>query len=314
MVYYRTLPGQSGCTGNRANGAALLNALQNSPLSGHYTAYNFYLQSAVDAGTLGGVQNQVGGQVYADAASFLLRRSQWIDQAIAPYASGRDLEEGQTRVWMSGLGGGFWTGGSADAASSTENDAGTLEGITRRFNDRLSGDVGFGYEWGSVGSAGGSASPDTFLATLGGRYGISSLDAGPFVTARADVGSVHYESTRVLNAGLGDANGNTDGAFYGGLAGVGDLLRFAPLTFTLQTGVRVSGVHLGGFNENGSELALDVNGIDKTYSSLLFNLGVSLDPRQLGAWTITPALSLGYERGCSQIPGSKAPERFTATR
>ena len=34
MVYYLTLPGQSGFAGNAAAGAGLLNALQNSPLVG----------------------------------------------------------------------------------------------------------------------------------------------------------------------------------------------------------------------------------------------------------------------------------------
>ena len=70
LVDYLTLPGQSGFVGNAASGAALLNELQNSPLSGTYTAFNYYLQSAIDAGTLGGVQAQVGGQVNADAAAY----------------------------------------------------------------------------------------------------------------------------------------------------------------------------------------------------------------------------------------------------
>jgi protein-tyrosine phosphatase len=61
MVDFLTLSGQSGFVGSAAAGAAFLNALQNSPLSGHYTAYNYYLQSAVDAGTLWGVEAQVGG-------------------------------------------------------------------------------------------------------------------------------------------------------------------------------------------------------------------------------------------------------------
>lgn len=71
MVQYGQLPGQSELRGNAAQGAALLNALQNSGLSGRYTDYNYYLQSAIDAGTLGGVETQVGGQIYADAASYL---------------------------------------------------------------------------------------------------------------------------------------------------------------------------------------------------------------------------------------------------
>ena len=73
MVYYQTLPGQSQFFGNAVRGAALLNNLQNSPLSGHYTAYNYYLQSAIDAGTLGGVETRVGGQVHADAAAFSMQ-------------------------------------------------------------------------------------------------------------------------------------------------------------------------------------------------------------------------------------------------
>ncbi len=73
MVDYLTLPGQSGLVGNAAAGGILLDALQNSPLSGQYTAFNYYLQSTIDAGTLGGVETQIGGQVLADAAAFLLR-------------------------------------------------------------------------------------------------------------------------------------------------------------------------------------------------------------------------------------------------
>ena len=93
MVYYAMLPGQAGLTGNAAEGAALLNALQNSSLSGHYTGYNYYLQSAIDAGTLGGVQNQVGGQVVADTESYLTRLPQLTDAAIAPYISGAGLND-----------------------------------------------------------------------------------------------------------------------------------------------------------------------------------------------------------------------------
>jgi protein-tyrosine phosphatase len=296
MVYYLTLPGQNGFVGNAAAGAGVLNALQNSPLSGRYTAFNYYLQSAIDAGTLGGVQDQVGGQVYADAASFLSRRSQWIDEAVRPYTSGRDLGAGQTCIWMAGRGGGFWTSGSSEAASSTESNAGTLLGATHRFNDHACADLGIGYNWGAVGSAGASATVNTVLTTIGGRYGFTGLETGPFVTARADAGYVDCGCTRPLGGGLGRATGKTNGAFYGGRAGLGDVFRAAPFTFTVQAGARFTGVSLSSFNESGSELALGVNAINKTYSSLLFDLGVSLDRRQLGAWTIAPALALGYER------------------
>lgn len=45
MVRYGTLPGEAGLLGNAAAGAQLLRQLQDSSLSGSYSAYNYYLQS-----------------------------------------------------------------------------------------------------------------------------------------------------------------------------------------------------------------------------------------------------------------------------
>ncbi len=272
MVYYPVLPGQSGLEGNAAAGAAFLNALQNSPLSGAYTNFNYYLQSAIDAGTLGGVETRVGGQIHADAASFLLRRPVWIDEAIAPYASGRDLRESQTSFWGAGLGGGFWSTGGAGTASSTETSAGSILGVTHRFTGRSSINFGIGYNWGSVESSGASATLNTVLGTIGGRYAVSSLEVGPYVLARADLGWVDYQSRRDLGGALGIANGHTNGVFYGGLAGIGNIIRLAPFTFTLQTGVRIAGANVGSFDESDSELALNVGGINEIYPSVLFDL------------------------------------------
>lgn len=296
MVDYAVLPGQIGATGNAASGAAFLNQLQNSPLSGRYTSYNYYLQSSVDEGTLGGVQTQVGGQVHADAASFLLRQPQRIDEAVTPYTTGRDVPEGQTRVWLTGFGGNFWTDSHNGLASSTEYSAGTVVGATYRINSQASAHLGVGYNWGSVGSADATATVNTVLATLGGRYGFSSLEEGLFALARADGGWVDYQSRRGLGGGIGTATGNTNGAAYSGQFGLGDAIRLAPCTITPQVGVRASGVSLTGFSESGSELGLNVHGINKTSASLLADLDVSFDPRQLGSWAIAPAVTLGYER------------------
>ena len=296
MVYYQTLPGQSGFTGNAASGAALLNSLQNSPLSGHYTAYNYYLQSAVDAGTLGGVQTQVGGQIHADAASYLLRQPLLIDQDITPYTNGSDLREGQTRLWMAGVRGNFVSDGYSGIAGSTENSTGSVFGATYRMNSHASANLGIGYNWGSVESANATATINTVLATIGGRYGFSALEAGSFVEARADAGWVDYQSRRALSAGLGTATGSTNGAVYSGKVGLGDVIPLAPFTFTLQTGVRLASVSLDSFKENGSDLALNVHDINKTLASLLVDLNISLDRTQLEAWTIAPAVTLGYER------------------
>jgi protein-tyrosine phosphatase len=296
MVYYSTLPGQSGLAGNAASGAAFLNALQNSPLSGHYTSYNYYLQSAIDMGTLGGVETQVGGQVHADAVSYLLRQPLWVDGAIAPYTSGRDLDVGQTRIWLAGLGGYFGSDGRTGFASSTERSAGTVMGGTYRIGDQASAYLGLGNILGSVGSAGASADVNTALATIGGRYGFSTLEAGPYVAARANVGWVDYQSKRALGGGLGTTQGNTKGAVYGGGADVGDVIRLAPFIITPQLGVRVTQVTLGSFDESGSELALGVNRIKHTSSNVLADLDVSLDPQKLDDWTIAPSVAVGYEQ------------------
>ena len=197
MVNYLTLPGQAGASGNAASGAALLNALQNSPLSGRYTAFNFYLQSAVDAGTLGGVQAQAGGQVYADAASYLVRQAQRVAEAVAPYTAGRDLAPGQARLWLAGFGGNFRSDAASGAAASSEYGAGSVAGATFRLGDKASASLGLGTTWGSVESAGARATVGTVLGTAAGRYGFSGLDAGPFAAADVLAGWVgHPEPAR----------------------------------------------------------------------------------------------------------------------
>ena len=296
MVYYSMLPGQSGFSGNAAAGAAFLNSLQDSPLSGHYTSFNYYLQSAIDAGTLGGVETQAGGQVHADAAAYLLRLPQWIDESIEADATGRDLRDGQLRFWMANQGGDFRSNGKTGFAGSTEYSAGSVMGATYRFNGQTSANFGIGYNWGSVGSADATVTMNTVLVTLGGRYAFTDLDSGPFVTARADIGWIDYKSERSLGGGLGTANGNTNGAFYSGLAGFGDVIRLAPVTLTLQTGVRVTDVTLNGFNESGSDLALGVDGMNKTFVSVPFDANFSFDRRELYGWAVTPSVDAGYER------------------
>ncbi len=282
MVYYAELPGQSGFSGNAAAGAALLNALQNSPLSGQYTVFNYYLQSAIDAGTLSGAETRVGGQIYADTVSYLLRAPLWIDDAIAPYAAGQELRAGQGRVWVAGSAGAFNSEGGAGIAGSFERSAGTIIGSTYRIDSQTSATAGISYNSGTVGSAGASASVNTGVLTIGGRYAFAALAAGPYVLGRADAGWVEYQSARALDNGLGSALGNTSGAIYSGLAGAGYVMRIAPFTVTAQTGFRVTGVSLGSFNESGSELALAVNGINNTAPSVVGQLGIYLGPVAVG--------------------------------
>jgi protein-tyrosine phosphatase len=296
MVYYAELPGQTSFTGNAAAGAAFLNGLQNSPLSGHYTAYNYYLQSAIDAGTLWGGETRAGGQIHADAVSYLLRQPLWIDGVIPAYVTGQDLRAGQGRLWLAGGASSFSSEGGAGIAASSEHSAGTVMGSTYRISNQASAYAGIGYNSGTVGSAGASAGVEMALITIGGRFGIASLETGPYAVARADAGLATYQSTRALGSGLGTALGGTSGGVYSGLAGAGYAMRMAPFTVTAQTGLRVTGVALNSFTETGSELALAVNGASNTSPSALAGLDVSLDRRQLGAWTIVPSISLAYER------------------
>jgi protein tyrosine/serine phosphatase len=306
MVTYSQLPGQSGFSGNAAAGATFLNALQNSPLSGAYTDYNYYLQSAIDAGTLGGVETQAGGQIHAETASYLLRQPQWLEGAIAPYANGRDLSAGETGVWLAGSGGYFWSDGHDGDANSSERSAGSVIGATHRIDGRASVYGAVGYNWGSVKSAGASADIGTALATIGGRYGFSTLDAGPYVAAAANVGRVDTHSKRALGGGLGTAEGRTDGYVYGGRVDIGDVIRLAPFTVIPQIGLRTTEITLGSFTESGSELALAINGINHTSSSVVADLHISLDPQKAGDWILTPSVLLGYERalGNPQVESS----------
>ena len=143
MVFYNSLPGAADLAGNAAAGAQLLQQLQNSNLSGTYSAYNYYLQSAIDARSLGGVESTVGGQVHADAASYLLRQGAMIEQAAAPFTSGIDLKAGQYRLWSTALAGYLGTDGSSQASSSNEHSQGMMIGLTQRFSEQLSAHAGF---------------------------------------------------------------------------------------------------------------------------------------------------------------------------
>ena len=296
MVEYNSLPGQAGLIGNAAAGAQLLQELQNSKLSGTYSAYNYYLQSAIDAGTLGGVESTVGGQVHADAASYLLRQSAMIEQAAAPFASGTDLKVGQYRLWSTALAGYLGTDGSAHAQSSNEHSQGLMIGVTQRFSEQLSARGGIGYSKGSVGGAGGEVDTDFTFFNLGARYGFTSLERGLFVDANVSAGYVDYDSKRDLGGGLGSAKGDTHGNLSGATLALGYRMPLNTVILEPSLGVRVSRLDLSGFQEKGSELALNVDDIQETRRSAVANLDVSFAPMPMGAWQLVPGVRVGYER------------------
>jgi len=295
MVEYNSLPGQAGMLGNAAAGAQLLQELQNSKLSGTYSAYNYYLQSAIDAGSLGGVESTVGGQVHADAASYLLRQNAMIEQAAAPFASGTDLKVGQYRLWSTALAGYLGTDGSAHAQSSNEHSQGLMVGVTQRFSEQLSARGGIGYSKGTVGGAGGEADTDFTFLNLGARYGFTSLEHGLFADANISAGYVDYDSKRDLGGGLGSAKGDTHGNLGGATLALGYRLPLSTVILEPSLGVRVSRLDLSGFQEKGSELALDVDDIQETRRSAVANLDVSFAPMPMGPWQLVPGVRVGYE-------------------
>ncbi|MGY2188870.1 Tyrosine-protein phosphatase precursor [compost metagenome] len=295
MVEYNSLPGQPGFVGNAAAGAQLLQQLQNSSLSGTYSDYNYYLQSAIDAGTLGGVESTVGGQVHADAASYLLRQSALIDQAAAPFSSGTDLKVGQYRLWSTALAGYLGTDGSSHAQSSNEHSQGAMVGLTQRFSEQLSAYGGFGYSKGSVGGAGGEVDTDLTFFTAGARFAPDGLERGVFVDADASAGWLDYDSKRDLGGGLGTAKGDSHGNLSGLTVALGYRVPVSGVTLEPSLGVRVSHLDLSGFQEKGSELALDVDGIQETRRSAVANLNASFASINMGAWQLVPGVQVGYE-------------------
>ncbi|PWU26975.1 autotransporter outer membrane beta-barrel domain-containing protein [Pseudomonas sp. RW407] len=296
MVYYNSLPGTLGLSGNAAAGAQLLQQLQNSSLSGAYSAYNYYLQSAIDAGSLGGVEATVGGQVHADAASYLLRQDALIDRAAAPFASGTDLKAGQRRLWSTALAGYQGNDGSARAASSNEHSQGLMIGLTQRFSEQLSANAGFGYSRGSVGGAGGDVDTDLTFLRAGARFAPGSLERGLFVDANLSAGWLDYDSKRELGGGLGSAKGDTHGTLSGGALALGYRVPVRDAILEPSLGLRISHLDLSGFQEKGSELALDVDGIEQTRRSAVAGLKVSFTPIALrGGWQLAPGLDLGYD-------------------
>ncbi|WP_342322575.1 tyrosine-protein phosphatase [Kosakonia sp. BYX6] len=299
MVRYLTLPGEAALRGNAARGAAFLRALQDSPLSGRYTAFNHYLQSAIDQGSLGGVEQRIGGQVFADASRYLLHQSAGLYDAIAPVISGRGMSAAQSQVWLQGLSGYLATDATRDAGSASEHTQGMMLGVTHRYNDRSTAHGALGYSHGQVSSSGGTVNTQTTSLALGARYGVTSLDDGPWAGLQGSAGYIGYESARHPGGGLGSASGDTHGRYYSGQASLGWLFSGSTITFAPTIGLQMTHLHLDSFHEKGSETALNVKDVNEMQSRVVFDANMQIQPQQVGNWTLTPGMTLGYERQLS---------------
>lgn len=302
MVYYNSLPGQPALLGNAAAGARLLQQLQDSKLSGHYSAYNYYLQSAIDAGNLGGVESRAGAQVHADAASYLLRQNATIEQAAAPFASGTDLQSGRYRLWTTALAGYLSADGSSDVAGSSEHSQGLMIGVTRRISDQFSAHAGVGYTRASIGAANATATTRLGFVTGGMRFAFDSLERGVFVDASGSGGHVDYRSKRQLGAGLGSASGDSDGRLSGATLALGNRLPLKGVVLEPSIGVGIHHLDLSRFKEAGSELALDVDNNRQTHRSAMARLNASFSPVAIDRWQLVPGMQLGYEHALGDHP------------
>ncbi|CNH68203.1 tyrosine-protein phosphatase [Yersinia pekkanenii] len=299
MVEYHALPGQENSIGNAAAGINLLKKLQNSELSGRYTAYNYYLQSAIEAETLGGVETTVGGQVYADTASYLLRQPATIDRALQPYINGIELDVGQNKVWAHMLADYISADGSKQAVSSDEQTYGILLGLTHRLNENLSTYGDLGYARGKVESGGGHIDTNTTFIGFGGRYGFNRLEQGLYTELGFNAGVIDYQSQREIGDGLGRTHGDTRGNQLGAKIALGYVYTTSTITVEPSVGMRVSHLHLNNFQETGSELALNVQGFDKTMTSAVANINLGVKPFISAGWTVAPMIKLGYEHTLS---------------
>lgn len=296
MVYYATLPGEAGMSGNAASGASFLRSLQNSPLSGTYTAFNYYLQSSIDAGTLNGEQNIVGGQVYADTASALSRAALTANQMMSPHASGINLTPGTGAVWTAGLGDYAQNDGANGNADDVERMAGGMMGATYRLNTNASLNAGLGYGSGSVSSAGAGNILNTYSVSVGGRYGLTSLEQGLYTDVQADYEYAQERAHRTLGNGLGAALGHTHADVYSGQVGVGDRFQAGQTIVSPEIGLYASHVRIGSFTETGSELALAEEGLNHTLTALTFAVPVQLPQTDYRNWRLSPTIRVSYDR------------------
>ncbi|WP_134681879.1 autotransporter outer membrane beta-barrel domain-containing protein [Paracoccus ravus] len=236
----------------------------------------------------------VGGQVHADAATSLLRQVSLVEYAV-PRVSGRGDENGQQRVWTTAMTFDEDIDARSGIAGSKSDADGFMMGVTRRFDDQLLGYLAGGTLNGSTASADGVVDTDQVFVTLGGRFGLHSLDQGMFVAANLTAAPFDYESRRQIGAGLGGAQGNADGNLFGASVKLGYDHVTADYRVTPTVGMRLSHLKREAVAETGSELALAVDELDEHRSDLLPRLGVEAKPAQLGNWTVAPALSIAYE-------------------
>lgn len=295
MVYYNSLPGQASMRGNASAGAALLQNLQNSSLSGNYTAFNYFLQSAIDAGTLDGMENRIGGQIHADALAYLMNQPLAVESAIRDFGSLSTDGKPEHPVWVSVWSDIATASGATGSANSKSEESGILIGTTQRVTPRLTLYAAVGSENQRPESAGATASMDSVQIVGGARYALGAVNSGTFVSGMLMASEGTYDSTRVLGDGLGTATGGSHQWLYSATGMFGKRFQLKSFTITPQIGLRYTQAKIKGFQETGSEVALDMQAIKHDQLTARAMVDLDINDLALGKWTFTPGMTLGFE-------------------
>ncbi|OLU26258.1 autotransporter outer membrane beta-barrel domain-containing protein [Pseudomonas sp. PA15(2017)] len=287
------LPGQAELRGNAARNARVLNALRDKPIAWKAGPYNDWLQAAQIRGQLDGLEQRVGGQVYADSLSYLSRQPTRLNDLMHQQVSS-DSSGQATRVWLHGLHDSQTNSSSSSAARSREHTNGMVLGVTQAFGERTSTGAAIAHSKGRVNSASGKAELDVTQLTFGLVHAFDSLEQGAYVGATLGAGYFDNTTKRRL-PGFTTAKGDSDGYIYH--AGVKTGYRWQHNEWSIEpsAGVISTTVDAKRTREKNSELALDVNSKRFTDSSAQLQLRVSR-ALQADQWLLEPQLSLGYSR------------------
>lgn len=286
-----TLPGQADLRGNAASNARVLNSLRDNPIAWKAGTYNDWLQATQASGRLDGLEQRVGGQVYADSLSYLSKQPTRLSEMMHREVS--SLPSGQARrLWVHGLHDSQTNSSSSSAARSREHTSGIAYGITQPLDERTSGGAAIASSKGRVNSAGGKATLDITQLTFGLMHAFDSLDHGGYVGATLGAGYFDSTTTRRL-PGFTTAKGDSDGYLYH--AGVKTGYRWNHHDWKIEpsVGVLSTAVAAKRIREKNSELALNVDSKRTTNSSGQLQLSIAR-ALQADQWLLEPQLSLGY--------------------
>lgn len=293
-VYGQALPGQERLSRNAQAGAALLNDLRDSSLALGRSGYNSWLHQALATHNLGGLEQRIGGQVHADALGYLLQQPQRLQDDLLAQLGQADRLAGGSHLWLERRNSDLRHDAARGINDSKENTQSVQLGLTLALDEQRAVAGSFSRSDAKVSGNAARVEAEITQLSLGGRYALDSLSAGPFVGAQLNAGYLDLDSKRDLGP-LGSAKGDSSSWLYsagvhGGYRWQADELFIEP-----RLGLKTSRVDVKGFSEKGSDVNLTMSDRHLSSTSAQFDVSVG-HYSQLGAWTLAPTAALGYQR------------------